>query len=156
MNLSNQKIDTTIRFIFGVLFIIISFLALIAPVIQSVFGYPYGEKIYTLLSPVCHQYPTRSLWITNRPFALCCRCFGGYLGLGLSFFIIHSSHKYIKRFLIGLIMILPSIIDGLFQIMSTYESINIIRFITGLSAGLGLFFIVYPFKVVQVNKQTED
>ena len=156
MNLLHLKIDTTIRFILGILFISISIIAAIAPITQSVFGYPNGEKIYSLLSPICHQYPTRSLWITNRPFALCSRCFGGYLGLGLSFFIIHSSHKYIKRFLIGLIMILPGIIDGLFQLLTTYESINITRLITGIIGGIGFFLIIYPFNSNRKINKTED
>jgi len=150
-----NKIDRLIRLILGILFICIAFLALIAPVIQSLYGYPSGEKIYSFLSPICHQYPTRSLWITNRPFALCSRCLGGYLGLGLSFLIIHSYLKYIKRLVLGLLLVIPGILDSFFQLITNYESINIIRFISGLCAGLGLFYIVYPLKGNKITQQKE-
>ena len=54
-----------------------------APIQQHLLGYPAGEQIYAFLSPICHQYPTRSLWIVGRPFALCARCTLGYAGTAL-------------------------------------------------------------------------
>jgi uncharacterized membrane protein len=156
MNIAHLKIDTTIRFVLGVIFIFISIISAIAPITQSVFDYPKGENIYSLLSPICHQYPTRSFWIMNRPFALCSRCFGGYLGLGLSFLIIHSNLKYIKRLILGLLLLTPGILDGFFQLITRYESINIIRFITGLCAGVGLFYMIYPVKTKIITQQKEN
>ena len=131
--------------IFGTIFI----LAIIAPVIQTIYGFPKGENIYKLLSPICHQYPTRSLWILERPFALCARCFGGYIGLSFSAMLLVSKSKYINRAGIGLLLTFPGIIDGIYQAITNYESSNVIRFTTGLIGGIGLFLIINPFKIKQ-------
>lgn len=54
-----------------------------APILQHVLGFPHGESWYALVDPICHQYPTRSVWVFDRPFALCARCTTGYLGLAI-------------------------------------------------------------------------
>jgi uncharacterized membrane protein len=132
--------------LFGLMFLSISILALAAPLIQSLFEYPSGENIYSFLSPICHQYPTRSFWLLERPFALCARCFSGYLGLGIGLLFIHTNHNYLKRLAIGLLFLIPGVIDSLIQLLTNYESNNIIRFITGLIGGIGVYFTLYPFK----------
>ncbi len=126
-------------------FILIPLIAISAPIIQTALGYPNGEGIYSFLSPICHQYPTRSLWVLNRPFALCSRCFSGYLGLGIGFLAVRSQFKYFKRFIFGIGLLIPGVLDGLIQLWSNYESTNIIRFFTGLGGGLGIFYITFPF-----------
>jgi len=148
-----HKLDMLIRILLGSFFLVLSLLAISAPVIQTTFGYPNGENIYSVLSPICHQYPTRSLWILNRPFALCTRCFSGYLGLGIGLLVISSKTKYLKRLLFGIILIIPGVLDGLIQLWTNYEGTNIIRFITGLSGGLGVFYIIYPFNYNKIKKK---
>lgn len=140
-----SKIDLGLRILLGSMFLGLPFLAISAPVIQTTFGYPNGEGFYSFLSPICHQYPTRSLWVLNRPFALCSRCFSGYLGLSIGFLFFHSQIRYLKRFFFGIGLLIPGVLDGLIQLWTTYESTNIIRFFTGLSGGLGVFYIIYPF-----------
>jgi uncharacterized membrane protein len=134
---------------FGLMFLSLSILALAAPIIQSHFEYPNGENIYFFLSPVCHQYPTRSLWILERPFALCARCFSGYLGLGLALLFFRINHNYLKRLLIGLLFLMPGVFDGLIQLLTNYESNNFFRVITGFIGGVGVHFIAYPIKSKQ-------
>jgi len=141
-----KRIDVIIRVIFGSFFLSLSLLAVAAPTIQSIFGYPSGEGLYSLLSPICHQYPTRSLWILNRPFALCSRCFSGYLGVGIGLYFIQSQKKYLFRLLIGFLLILPGILDGLIQLNTSYESVNMIRVLTGFLGGLGVFYLFYPIR----------
>ena len=148
-----QKIDIILRILFGSFFLALPFFAISAPIYQTVFGYPNGEGIYSFLSPICHQYPTRSLWILNRPFALCSRCFSGYLGLGIGLFAIRSQYKYLKRLILGIGLFIPGVLDGLIQLWSTYESTNIIRFFTGLSGGLGVFYITFPISVLTNKKK---
>ena len=140
-----QKIDLWSRILLGSFFLGIPVLAISAPVIQTAFGHPNGEGIYSLLSPICHQYPTRSMWILNRPFALCGRCFGGYFGLGLGFLLFRSQYKYYKRLIFGICLLVPGVLDGLIQLWTFYESTNIIRLFTGLSGGLGAYYIIFPF-----------
>lgn len=140
-----QKLLISIKMMTGIFFIILSILAFSAPVIQTSFGVPSGENIYSGLSPICHQYPTRSLWILNRPFALCSRCFSGYLGLGIGLIFINPRKNYLKRLTTGLFLMLPGVVDGLLQLMTLYESTNMVRTITGFMGGFGIFYIIYPF-----------
>jgi len=130
-------------FIFSFIIVILS---IGAPILQTIYGYPDGESIYILLHKICHQYPTRSFWIMNRPFALCSRCFGGYLGLSLASLLITFNNKFFYRIIIGIIFLLPGIIDGLVQLKYSYESTNLIRFITGMIGGIGFFLILCPNK----------
>ena len=148
-----RKVIFALRILLGLFFFSLSLLAISAPVIQTVIGYPNGEGIYSLLSPICHQYPTRSFWILDRPFALCSRCFSGYLGLSIGFLLISYKATYYKRFLWGVTYLIPGVLDGLLQLWTSYESTNIMRFFTGLSGGVGIFFIIYPFKSYSINKK---
>lgn len=125
-------------------FLCVGSLSIIAPVQQTIQGYPKGERIYSLLSPICHQYPTRSFWIMDRPFALCSRCVSGYLGLSLGLFFPVFNLKYFTRVMVGGILLIPGIADGLLQYYTGYESINALRFITGLLGGIGIAFIMIP------------
>ena len=130
----------------GSFFVGLSLFALSGPIVQSSFGYPAGENVYSSLSPICHQYPTRSFWVMNRPLALCSRCFGGYLGLGLGLLLVNTKMKYRKSLMLGVLLLIPGVLDGLIQLRTQYESINFIRFTTGLSGGLGIFLLIFPLK----------
>ncbi len=136
----------TLRVVMGAFFMGLALFALSAPIIQSSFGYPSGESIYSDLSPICHQYPTRSFWIMNRPMALCSRCFGGYFGVGFGLLLISTKMKYLKSLVVGVLLVIPGILDGLIQLGTQYESTNIIRFSTGLIGGIGVLFLFFPFK----------
>ena len=73
-----------VRFFFALLGAGLVVVALGAPVLQHVMGFPYGESWYALVDPICHQFPTHSLWVFDRPFALCARCTAGYVGLAVT------------------------------------------------------------------------
>lgn len=152
---STESFDRIVRIVFGVFFLSLPVLALFGPLIQSLLEYPSGEGIYKLLSHICHQYPTRSFWITNRPMALCSRCFGGYLGLSL--FLIFKSvyqYPYIKRLTMGVFLLIPGVADGYLQLTTDYESVNILRFITGFSGGVGAYIIFYP--IIRFKNNTKE
>ncbi|MBW1650687.1 MAG: DUF2085 domain-containing protein [Deltaproteobacteria bacterium] len=143
--MSNFKIvDTYLRKILFVIFSIITLIGIIAPIWQSLFGYPNGEKIYSFLHNICHQYPTRSLWIAKRPCALCSRCMAGYTGIAIASLFIWLPRKYFNRLLIGFILIIPGIADGIIQLSTDYESSNLLRIITGFVGGIGIFILLYP------------
>jgi len=148
-----KTINVIIRLIVFSFFISIALLSLAAPTMQTFFGFPYGEKIYSFLSPICHQYPTRSLWILERPFALCSRCFAGYLGIALTAVLVFSMQKYIKRLTIGVICLIPGIFDGLLQLFTEYESSNLARFLTGILGGFGIFMMIFP---LQYNRRAKN
>lgn len=48
--------------------------------------------------------------------------------------------------LLAVLMVIPTFIDGLTQLLGYRESNNKIRFITGLAAGFGLGVLVKAFK----------
>ena len=73
-----------VRFLLAVLGVGLVSVSAGAPVFQHLMGFPHGESWYALVDPICHQYPTRSLWLFDRPFALCARCTAGYFGLAVS------------------------------------------------------------------------
>ena len=79
-----RAIHMGVRFFFALLGAGLVVVALGAPVLQHVMGFPYGESWYAIVDPICHQFPTRSLWIFDRPFALCARCTAGYAGLAVA------------------------------------------------------------------------
>lgn len=123
--------------------------AALAPILEAQMGYPHGSGIYHLLGNICHQYPTRSFWVMGHPFALCARCTGGYLGIALIsiMFLFFSERMAViqkKRFLYGLLLISPGVIDGFVQMLTSYESINSVRLVTGVMGGWGAFLLFLP------------
>jgi len=88
----------------------------------------------------------------ERPFALCTRCFSGYLGLGIAMIFIRPNYFYFRRLLIGMLLLLPGVLDGVIQLLTDYESNNFTRALTGLVAGVGLYFILCPFKIKKQNQ----
>lgn len=139
-----RTIDKVLRYgIFGFYFAVF-ILSFWAPFIQEIKGYPAGENIYTLFSPICHQYPTRCFWIFEKPWALCARCASGYLGLAVAALLSKPFLPFWKRSLIGLILVGIAAVDPILQLLGFYESNNVLRLITGLIGGYGAFMIVYP------------
>ncbi|MFA5835025.1 MAG: DUF2085 domain-containing protein [Bacteroidota bacterium] len=147
-----KTVDILFRRSIFVLYFLIFSLAWLAPVTQHVNGYPAGENLYSLFSPVCHQYPTRSFWIFDRPWALCARCSSAYLGLALASFIPFAAFSYARRALFGIGLIILVAIDPLLQLFGFYESTNLLRFITGLIGGFGAFLLIYPIPFKQKER----
>ncbi len=78
----------------------------------------------------CHQIPKRSFFIKGYQMPICARCTGLTVGYVIGIFL------YIQP-LYALLMIIPTTLDGLIQLKTSYESTNLIRFTTGLLAGIG-------------------
>lgn len=134
-----------LRIVLSVFSLVLILLALIAPLAQSLFNYPSGEFFYKLLNPICHQYPSRCLVLFEHPIALCTRCLFGYLGVFFASTFIVINKIYYKRLLIGLILLIVAISDPIIQLTTIYESNNFLRAISGLSGGMGFFFILNLF-----------
>lgn len=141
-----NTVDKILRTSIFFFFISIFILALLAPIIQHLKGYPSGENIYSFFSSVCHQYPTRCLWVFNLPTALCSRCCFLYFGLSISPLVFRSEKRYLSRLLFGLFLIIIASIDPILQLLKLYESNNYLRVFTGFIGGVGTFFVIYPFK----------
>lgn len=137
--------DSILRFLLFSFFFSLFVLSFLAPFIQHFKGYPAGEEIYSFFSPVCHQYPTRCLWVFGLPCALCSRCEFLYLGIAMGALFLRSNKKYMIRFIIGFLFIVVAAIDPILQFFKFYESNNYIRVITGFLGGIGVHYVIYPF-----------
>ncbi len=128
--------------------------AVAAPVYQSVIGPPAGEAAYSLLGAICHQYPSRSFWLTDRPTALCVRCIGGYVGLGVAplLFARLRSVSAAKRLGLGIGLFAFGLADPIAQIVLNYDSLIVTRFSTGLLGGIGVAVLILVFVPTQEVK----
>lgn len=104
------------------------------------------KKPYLSLLFGCHQKVDRSFVFFGKPFVLCSRCTGIYVGIFLSLIFTPDFKWWFLLF--GL----PLIIDGLIQYKSNYHSNNIKRFITGVMFAplvivlySGFFFLMTKF-----------
>lgn len=125
-------------------------LATLAPIKQSLVGYPSGEREYSFLINICHQYPTRCIWLLNRPMALCARCTFGYIGVVIGCVTVlrnNVAHFSSGKLLLGLLIFLLMLIDPIIQLRTEYESTNYIRMITGMIGGYAITMFLFPFRL---------
>ena len=88
----------------------------------------------------CHRKPERSFFWKGKQFPVCARCTGihiGYLAFPLFLFGIIRFNWWI-----AILLMAPTIIDGLTQAYFNRESNNILRVTTGLMAGIGAMSLV--------------
>lgn len=107
--------------------------AFLAPIFEEYYVYSISNYIYRRLSNICHQYPSRSLWILNRPMGLCSRCFAIYASFSFSLFLVPHLNR--KRIIIISFFLLPLLVDGLVQYFHIDESNNPRRIFFGVLFG---------------------
>lgn len=99
-----------------------------------------GEKIrFRWVS--CHKDPKRSFFWKGKQLPVCARCTGIHLGY-LSLFLFLFQLIYIN-WILSIVLILPTVIDGLTQAYFNRESTNIIRVLSGFIAGLGIMSLIH-------------
>ncbi len=126
-----------------IILVIIALDAILAPFLESrMIAASY--YFYVWLRYICHQIPTRCIWIFGSNMALCSRCFGLFLGLLLTG--IFLGLKGVKRIYwkSAIILILPAVIDGTIQFKGIWISNNYLRFISGFSTGVGSGMVLFP------------
>ncbi|MGM0509953.1 MAG: DUF2085 domain-containing protein [Thermoplasmatota archaeon] len=89
---------------------------------------------------VCHGKPERCLVIGGKRLPLCARCFGTYSGipLGILVSVIFLSAESISPtflFILTLVALVPTAVDGTLQESTRWESSNLLRTLTGLLLG---------------------
>lgn len=87
----------------------------------------------------CHQMPERSFFIKDYQFPLCARCTGIALG-HIAALLIAPFHTY--RYSIG-VFTFPLAIDGTAQYITSYESNNYKRVISGFLYGFAFTSITF-------------
>jgi uncharacterized membrane protein len=82
----------------------------------------------------CHRLQNRSFFYKGKQFPVCARCTGVWLGylFGLLVIIIFTLPWWV-----GLILLIPALLDGGTQLLNLRTSTNDLRFTTGLILGVG-------------------
>lgn len=96
---------------------------------------PLPHAIYWVGDAECHQIATRSFFIDGNQMPFCSRDTGLFFGLAVGFgvllFIRYRIHPLV--FLLGLA---PMGLDGGIQLVTSYESNNLLRVVTGTLGGI--------------------
>lgn len=83
----------------------------------------------------CHCRADRSFYWRGKQFPICARCTGELIGILLcaatAFFWLPSTAA-------AILLLVPMVADGFFQLLTTYESTNFRRVVTGTLFGYGL------------------
>ena len=108
---------------------------------------------------VCHRIPSHSFYLGDRPFSLCARCTGQYLGflfgMAVHFFRAKKQAGFPTRpiLILFVLFFLIYLIDGVNSVLhlypglerwSIYEPINSLRLFSGLGIGIVLSGVLYP------------
>ncbi len=117
--------------------------AFLAPYLESL-RLPVSRYFYEILSPLCHQFPTRCLWVFGSNTALCMRCLGIYIGLLMVCLFISIKGNGRIHWKAGMMLVIPALIDGYSQLKGWRMSNNGLRLATGLLAGSGAGMIILP------------
>lgn len=107
---------------------------------------PYARMFYRAGDSQCHTLKERSLFIRGNQMPFCARDVGIFLGMALGMAVTLFYRVTLKWWwLVG--GLVPIGIDGTVQLLTPYESTNILRITTGGLAGivttLALGFVIY-------------
>ena len=107
--------------------------------------------IYDSGDSMCHQKESRTLLINDNQMPYCARCTALFWGLALGIAFVAVVRIELRWWwIIG--GLAPMGVDGGLQLVTSYESINIIRIITGGLAGMvtGLAIGVIVFELSEI------
>ncbi|MCU0851790.1 MAG: DUF2085 domain-containing protein [Thermoplasmata archaeon] len=105
------------------------------------------HAVYWLGDAECHQLANRSFFLNGNQMPFCARDVGIFVGVAVGFGVA-SFIRYKIHPLIALAGLVPIAIDGGLQAVTSYESNNILRVVTGLIAGLALSLLIAHFMLV--------
>ncbi len=113
-----------------------------APYINSHISNPFIRGIYLIGDVMCHQHANRSFFINGNQMPFCARCTGIFLGLAFGAFV-GALFRVRVGTLFYLFIILLMGVDGFLQLVSSYESTNFIRIVTGNLVGTFTSMVFY-------------
>lgn len=110
----------------------------------EILGGPVGAALRAAYHPLCHQLPSRCLDLDGRPWAVCARCAGLYLGGAAALAIAAFSRRAARlapRPAWLLVAALPTALDAALATLAGAGVPNLPRLILALPAGFvaGLF-----------------
>ena len=96
----------------------------------------------------CHCRDDRSFYYKGQKFPICARCTGEFVGICFALICCFFFRLTAKA---SFIIMIPLIIDGFTQALTSYESNNIKRFITGVLFGSGIFMLFVISTIIVFN-----
>jgi uncharacterized membrane protein len=96
---------------------------------------PFAETVYFLGDVFCAEIMDHSFFLNGNQMPFCARCTAINVGLIIGILIALYFNPKFNLVLLGL-GLLPMVIDGGMENVSTYQSTNLLRVITGLLAGI--------------------
>lgn len=96
----------------------------------------------------CHCRPDRSFIIRHRRFPICARCTGELVGMLIS---LVCCFFFFPPVWLGLLLMVPMVIDGFVQLKTSYESTNLRRFVTGSLFGYAFWALLMLSFVATFN-----
>ena len=123
----------------------------------SLINNSFARFFYDMGDANCHQHASRSFFLNDNQMPFCSRCTAIFMGLALGVLVLMFLDIELNIFWI-IIGLVPIGIDGGIQLFTDYESINAVRFVTGLLAGivtgLALAFIIGEFGSMVVHRRS--
>jgi uncharacterized membrane protein len=108
-------------------------------------GNPAVRLLYQAGDVNCHQLDERSFFLNGNQMPFCARCAAIFLGIPIGMVVFFVLRRQFNPLML-LLAFVPLGIDGLAQALTSYESNNPLRVITGgiagLAAGYALAYIV--------------
>lgn len=108
---------------------------------------PLPHVIYWLGDAECHQIADRSLFLNDNQMPFCVRDLGIFVGMALGFGLV-TFYRYKINPIFVLVGLVPIGIDGGLQALTSYESNNSLRMVTGFVAGFVLSLMLAHFLFV--------
>jgi len=105
---------------------------------------PIPRAVYWIGDSQCHQIANRSYFLNDNQMPFCARDLGLFIGLAVAsgialLFMLTINPVFL---LLGLA---PIGVDGGLQLVTSYESMNALRLVTGIIAGLALALLLAQF-----------
>lgn len=114
-------------------------------------------------SLICHQLPSRTLFIDGRPLPVCARDTGIYLGIFISTMIILLLGRYradrlpaIPVAMVMCALMIPMIVDGAGSYLGVYETNNTLRLFTGAFFGISVPIFLIPAANFKLTNRNEN
>lgn len=101
-----------------------------------------GDIFDPILSATCHRLAERCIQMPWGTTGLCARCTAFWFGLAVGISFMYPGIIRIP-FWTGVLFLIPLIIDGVVQSVTPYESTNVLRVLTGLTAGTGISILIF-------------
>ncbi len=108
---------------------------------------PVPHAIYWIGDAECHQIASRSYFLNGNEMPFCARDLGLFIGVAMGFGLMAFIRYKMNPFFVLLAMV-PIGLDGGLQLVTSYESTNPVRMITGFVAGIAMAMLISHFMFV--------